>query len=412
LFVVLVRRWVVVWVQVGVACGPDVVSESASTGSGSGGAASSGTTDPPGTAGSEGSASSGGSSGSAAGSSGTVEASSGGSTGAKPDNCELDETPVGPGTIEWDAIEPDAHHIEGLALTSQGITAVGESSEDEDAAAIERFQLDGLPYWSRTWKATGTVDNCGVLALALPDKNIVAGVIAPRPNGSSEQWLVAYGPYGDIEWEAELDVGYRLEGDVSPNGTVVVVSELDDASAIVLLEIDADGAELRRTEHALRDDVNLRDIAVGPDADVIVVGTRYEGKGFSGWLARFDASHALESSQASGLADAIAVAENGDLLAVGSFFGTGTLQRLATDGSTLWTVDVESARDLTLDCAGRILVGARSHAHAFDGDGTLLWTTELEGGASQLRAAPSGDLFTTGSLTTNAWLTAARISGT
>jgi len=329
------------------------------------------------------------------------ESSDGGesTTGENPNAlCEHEPSGLTPGTIDWE-VDLVTWRGADLAVSSELVAIVGSSTID---GAWATFTPDGVNTNSGFWYPEGMTPmaTVGRHVVALADGRFAAGfdvVDQVQCQWCAERWLVMFSSDGAIEWEQSLGEGSWAIAAL-PAGTIGVVDMtsadgLDFAATVH--EIDVDGNVLRSVP-TVPDEFEgpVSRAAAGPDGGIFAVGSRDPIDG--GYVARWTNSFAFNWSYGGPWFHALASAANGDVFyTMGSeVFVPVTLERSIADGGIIWQAEIDTIpTDLATDCDDSVVVGSTTVSRHDGIDGTLQWSTPVDGTAVAVAVDQAGGVL-------------------
>ncbi|ACS33471.1 PEGA domain-containing protein [Thermococcus gammatolerans] len=266
------------------------------------------------------------------------------------------------------------------------------------------------------------------VALILLIAVALLGVSAPgiEADGSQVYWVKSYGGSGD---EVINDVK------VLPDGSIIAVGSTDSTGAggkdVLVMKFSPEGeVEWAKTYGGNKDDYGNA-VAIADNGDIIVAGgTSSFGAGKSDvWVLRLDANGNVKWQKTYGggsndVANAVAVAENGDVIVAGyteSFGadwkdvwvlrldGQGNVKWQKTYGGSYW----EKAFAVAVADNGDVIVAGYTDSFGagyydfwvlrLDENGNVKWQKTYGGSgrdeAHAVALAPNGDIIITGSFT-------------
>ncbi|AHF80611.1 NHL repeat-containing protein [Thermococcus paralvinellae] len=169
-------------------------------------------------------------------------------------------------------------------------------------------------------------------------------------------------------------------------------------------------------------------VAVAPDGDLIIVGTRYsKGNFYDAWVIRLDPNGGIKWQKSYGGEDndeakAVAVAENGDIIVAGvtQSHGEGNgdiwILRLDTWGNVKWqktygSKEAEDCWDVAVTKEGNIIVVGKTENSVWilmlHGDGNIGWQKKYDGYVSSYESsmalANNGDIIIATSIRHPEW---------
>ncbi len=243
---------------------------------------------------------------------------------------------------------------------------------DEDVWVL-RLDANGNVKWQKTYGGSDW-DEANAVALAPNGDIIVAGYTDSF--GAGGAWVLRLDANGNVKWQktyggSDYDEATTIA--IAPNGDIIVAGYTDSFSAddfdFWVLRLDENGNVKWQKTYGGSDSDEAYTIAVADNGDIIVAGwTKSFGvnaeKWAYSWVLRLDENGNVKWQKAYGgsngwdEANAVAVANNGDIIMAGSYSGNVWVLRLDSEGNIKWQKipsGTSSFSSLTITSEGDII---------------------------------------------------------
>ncbi|WP_367270972.1 protein kinase [Thermococcus sp.] len=306
------------------------------------------------------------------------------------------------GEVKWQKSYRGSNFY-SLAVAPKGDIIVSGSirdSNDNYTVGVLRLDEEGNVKWAKTYglgeaKAVVMGRNGDVIVAGYVEKKDKKDAFVARLDGDGKvKWFKTYG--------GEKDDGFN-DVKIAPNGDVIVAGYTRSFGAggrdAWVLRLDKEGnVKWQKTYGgSYLDEANA--VAIAPNGDVIVAGsTRSFGPGLGDvWVLRLDADGNVKWQKTYGGSDnewanAIAIADNGDIIVAGGTYSFGAgdrdawVLRLDENGNVKWQKTYGGSRNdeaasVLLDEGGNIIIAGNTASF-----GSKWWDIWV------LRLPPDGDL--------------------
>jgi len=235
---------------------------------------------------------------------------------------------------------------------------------------VLRLDSNGNVKWQKTYGGEW-YDIANAVAVAPNGDVIVAGHYgADDPLGTrGDVWILRLDSNGNVKWQKTYGGSYRdgaYAVAIAENGDIIVAGETESFGAgdrdFWVLRLDAEGNVKWQKTYGGSNLDGANAVAIAENGDIIVVGsTTSFGAGFvDAWVLRLDENGNIKWQKTYGgdlydSAYAVAIAPNGDIIATGY-----DLLRLSLDGELKWAMELGGDDIKVLPDGTVVLVGGNT----------------------------------------------------